>query len=255
MGWIGKLLGGGIGFVLGGPIGAVAGAVFGHAAFDSEEAERQGPRRVEAGPGFGRHQTAEFTFFVGAFSMIGKIVAVDGHISQNEVATVERFMREDLHLDVQSQQVAINIFQTATRSGQRFEDFATQFYGQFQFQPQILELMIDVLFRVSVADGTLNPVEEQMIRSAARIFRFTEEHYQAVKNRHAPQADKYYAVLGCAPTDPPETIRSQYRKLVKEYHPDHIAGKGLPEEFTKFAADKFREIQEAYEAIKKERNL
>jgi len=40
-----------------------------------------------------------------------------------------------------------------------------------------------------------------------------------------------------------------------EYHPDTIASKGLPEEFTKFAEDKFREIHEAYEAIKKERGI
>jgi DnaJ like chaperone protein len=34
-----------------------------------------------------------------------------------------------------------------------------------------------------------------------------------------------------------------------------VASKGLPEEFTKFATDKFRAIQEAYDALKKERNI
>ena len=52
-----------------------------------------------------------------------------------------------------------------------------------------------------------------------------------------------------------DEIKRQYRKLVKEYHPDTIASKGLPEEFTKFANDKFREIQGAYDAIKQERRL
>ena len=52
-----------------------------------------------------------------------------------------------------------------------------------------------------------------------------------------------------------EEIKKQYRKLVSEYHPDKIASKGLPEEFTKFANDKFREIKEAYEAIKEERGF
>jgi DnaJ like chaperone protein len=42
---------------------------------------------------------------------------------------------------------------------------------------------------------------------------------------------------------------------VKEYHPDMIASKGLPEEFTKLAEDKFREIQEAYDRVRKERNV
>ena len=34
-----------------------------------------------------------------------------------------------------------------------------------------------------------------------------------------------------------------------------IASKGLPEEFTQLAEDKFREIQEAYTMIRKERNI
>jgi len=34
-----------------------------------------------------------------------------------------------------------------------------------------------------------------------------------------------------------------------------VSSKGLPEEFTKFATAKFREIQEAYDSIKKERGI
>jgi DnaJ like chaperone protein len=44
-------------------------------------------------------------------------------------------------------------------------------------------------------------------------------------------------------------------KLVKDFHPDTIVSKGLPEEFTDFATKRFREIQEAYEKIRQERNF
>jgi DnaJ like chaperone protein len=67
--------------------------------------------------------------------------------------------------------------------------------------------------------------------------------------------NKYYAVLGCTSGDTNEQIKKQYRKLVSEYHPDKIISKGLPDEFIKFANDKFNEIQEAYEAVKKERGI
>ena len=37
------------------------------------------------------------------------------------------------------------------------------FMGQFREQYQMLDLMIDMLFRVSVADGALSPSEERLI--------------------------------------------------------------------------------------------
>jgi molecular chaperone DnaJ len=46
----------------------------------------------------------------------------------------------------------------------------------------------------------------------------------------------YYAILGISSTASPEEIRSAYRRLAKEYHPDHYQGGSGP----------FREIQEAY---------
>ena len=52
-----------------------------------------------------------------------------------------------------------------------------------------------------------------------------------------------------------EEIDKAYKMKVKEYHPDKIISKGLPEEFTKLAEDKFREIQEAYDVIRQERNM
>jgi DnaJ-domain-containing protein 1 len=61
--------------------------------------------------------------------------------------------------------------------------------------------------------------------------------------------DEYYAILGCRKTDSDEDIRRRYRKLAKDYHPDTIQGKGLAEDFVKFANQRIRDIHEAYERI------
>jgi DnaJ like chaperone protein len=119
----------------------------------------------------------------------------------------------------------------------------------------MLDLMIDILLRVSVADGTLSQSEEKLILSAVRIFNFSDEKYNKLKSRYIKDFEKYYAILECNRNDSNEHIKKQFRKLVSDYHPDKIASKGLPEEFTKFANDKFREIKEAYEVIKKEKGI
>ena len=248
MGIMGKIIGGTIGFALGGPLGAIAGAAFGH-AYDATSDQQGDDRR----PRLSRHDAAQATFFIAAFSMLAKIAKADGVVKKEEVESIEKFMLYELNLDPQSRHMAMNIFQAALNSRESFQDFANQFYQHFQYQPQLLELMIDMLVRVSVSDGSMTANEEKLILSAIDIFHFNQQTYHTIRSRYVRDTSKYYAVLGCQSTDSDDHIKRQYRKLVQEYHPDKILSKGLPEEFVKFANDKFREIQEAYEMIKKER--
>ena len=250
MGWLGKILGGSIGFALGGPIGAIAGVALGH-TFDANNRQyyTEGRKRLSY------HEQAQMTFFVATFSMLAKLARADGRVSPEEIQTIEDFMAHELNLSPQSKRFAAGIFETALGSPTPFQDFATQFYQQFQDQPQLLDLMIDVLLRLSIADGTLSDSEERLINSAAGIFNFSEKKYKELKSRYAPDFEKHYAILETDSSATDEEIKNHYRKLVKEYHPDKIASKGLPEEFTTFAHHKFREIQEAYDAIKQERGM
>jgi len=252
MGWMGKIIGGTIGLALGGPLGAIAGAAFGH-FFDqtSELAHRGGMQ----GRRLNTHEDAQMTFFVAAFSMLAKLVQADGRVTQDEIATIERFMRDDLRLSPASRQVAINIFNTAKTSPHAFDDFALQFQQAFRNRPEILAFMLDILVRVSLADQDFSAAEAELIRRAARIFGLPEPDVLRAGARPGQIQDQFYRTLGVSPDASDEEIKKHYRTLVKEFHPDRIAAKGLPDEFTDFAESKFREIQEAYEAVKKARGI
>src|SRR6056297_496869 len=166
MGMMGKLIGGTLGFVLGGPLGAIAGAAFGHTIDKSSEVGRTGTgygSSAGTSGGFGGmggfasaaspQQRAQMTFFVGAFSMIARVAAADGSVSDAEVRKVREFMQHDLQLDPQSRSVAERIFRSALANSQPFEQLAQQFFDEFRGQPQILELLIDILYRVAAEDG------------------------------------------------------------------------------------------------------
>ena len=187
--------------------------------------------------------------------MLAKISKADGNVTKNELSAVEKFMRQDLGLDLNSQHTAINIFRQAIDSNENFDAFAIQFYSVFRAQPNIIELMMDVLLRVSVADGSISTEEEALLLSATRIFHYPSADYARLKSKYVKETNKYYAVLKCDEASSNDEIKKQYRKLVTEYHPDKIEAKGLPEEFIKFANDKFKEIQEAYDNIKQERGI
>ncbi len=250
MGWLGKVTFGAIGFALAGPLGAIAGAALGHGIDTKEEG-----RLLEERQYLSKDEEAQLTFFVAAFSMLAKLAKADGRVCEREVQTVERFMTEDLQLNADSRKVAIDIFREAIDSDGLFEDFARQFHGQFATQYGLIEIMLDVLIRVSLADGDFSQQEEELILVAVKIFRIRTEDYLKIKSKYISRSDTYHAVLGCDRQDPDAFIKKQYRKLVVEYHPDKIASKGMPEEFEKFAEAKFREIQEAYEMVCKERGI
>ena len=55
----------------------------------------------------------------------------------------------------------------------------------------------------------------------------------------------YYRTLGIKPDADLKTIKSAYRKLAKEYHPDRHTGSK-----SKAWEEKFKEVQEAYEALR-----
>ena len=63
----------------------------------------------------------------------------------------------------------------------------------------------------------------------------------------------YYAILGVTTNAENIVIAAAYKALVKKYHPDKL--KGLGEEHLKGAQEKFQQIQDAYELIKKEKNI
>jgi curved DNA-binding protein CbpA len=52
-------------------------------------------------------------------------------------------------------------------------------------------------------------------------------------------AKSYFAILELTPNATEDDIRSAYRRLAKEYHPDHYAGGSGP----------FQQIQEAYAVL------
>lgn len=54
-----------------------------------------------------------------------------------------------------------------------------------------------------------------------------------------------YEVLGVSKNATPEEIKSAYKKLAKQYHPDRYVGNPLSD----LAAEKFKEINEAYETL------
>ena len=179
---------------------------------------------------------------------------IDGVVARDEIVVVQDFIN-NLPSEEREKAFARQVFKEAKDSRYAIEDFATQLYQAIHNQPALLLSFFDLLFKIAAADGKLHPAEETALKRIQNIFRISGRHYDDIKAVYFQELDKYYKILNCTPESSNEEIKSNYKKLVKDFHPDKIISKGLPEEFIDFAESRFREIQESYERIQKERNF
>ena len=70
--------------------------------------------------------------------------------------------------------------------------------------------------------------------------------------RSAPKSA--YEVFGLPRSASDDEIRARYRELISKYHPDKFAGLNDPE-FSRLAAEKFQQVQGAYEELRRLRGM
>ena len=254
MGWFGKLTFGSLGLFIGGPLGAVAGAVLGHHLFDKEGDVTDRRIHPTYEPTLEQVEQAQAAYFISLFSILGKLAKIDGVVTRDEIVVVEKFIN-GLDIADREKQFARQVFNEAKESNYSIEDFAIQIYQTTKQQPAVLLSFFNLLFQIVAADGTFHPAEEAALKRIRNIFQISDKQFNTIKEVYFNDLDTYYKILNCTPESSNQEIKSSYKKLVKDFHPDTIVSKGLPEEFTDFATKRFREIQEAYEKIKQERKF
>ena len=259
----GKIVGGAAGFAFGGPLGAVLGALAGH-AFDYYRGEKA-RRRAEAGrrrddpPLFYEDpaETRRIAYATAVISLAAKLAKVDGRVTPDEIAAFRRvFPIEDDEVgDV------ARIYNQAKASTGGYEAYARQISMLFQGDRYLLEELLTHLFELARVDGELNRAELDFLRRVATIFGFDQAAFENIHRRFVASgrrmsgADDAYAMLGLSPGATDEEIRTTYRRLVREHHPDRLVAKGLPAELVAHANRTLADINVAYDRIAKDRRL
>jgi len=239
----GKILGGAAGFALGGPLGAILGAIAGHAV--DTISRKEVPRYVDA-------ETKRAAFTIAVIVLAAKMAKADGVVTRDEIAAFKRTFsipQEEVN------QVG-QIFDQARRDARGFQPYARQISDMFAREPAVLEELLDALFHIARADGVYHPKEREYLRRVAKIFGFDEPTFERIEadNMGLDKADPY-AILGVARTASDDEVKTAYRKLIRENHPDALTAQGMPEEFIKLANEKMATINAAYDRIQKERGF
>jgi len=231
-----------IGFTIGGPIGALVGGAIG-AKFGKKKGNFS----------FSSNQQNQVAFFAALFACLAKLAKADGRVSKEEIQAVDRFIEERFKFDSDQRKFAIEIFNRAKDDINSYEDYAYQLSDLLKENKNALLVFYELLFELAMADGVLHVREQELLRSTTNIFNIDSEIFENLKSQFVDSKVNPYTVLGVTESNNFEEIKKVYRRKRKEFHPDTLVSKGLPEELIERAKEKFIEIQEAYEAIEKER--
>ena len=234
-------LGGMIGFTIGGPIGGILGAIIGSKLSDQNQKK---PSNNE------KNQVA---FFTALFACFGKIAKADGKVTRDEVDMVDQFIKNRFNLPPDQRAFAIQVFNHAKDDNNSFRDYASQLASLLSTNSSSLIMFYELLFELSMADGYLDASEEKLLIEAIGIFKIDPGLFDINKRKYGADISDAYTILGVSQDMSFKEIKIAYQRKRKEFHPDTLLSKGLPEELLEKAKEKFIEIQSAFEEIEKQK--
>lgn len=231
----GRIIAGAAASSLGGAIGTLLGRITGHG---DGEADADGTKQI--------------AFTIGVIVLGAKMAKADGVVTRDEV----RAFREVFHVPPEELKNVGRVFDMARRDSTGYEPYARQVQRLFRNNPAVLEDLIHGLFHIAKADNVIHPAELTYLAGVAEIFGFDETDFQRLRAHHMPpDASDPYLILGVAHEAGDDEVRSVWRRLVREHHPDRLVSQGLPQEFVDLNSRKLAAINEAYERIRRQRGL
>ena len=253
----GKWIGGFLGWVTWGPIGALLGFILGSAvdSYIDQASQLLGNGASEDTKTYERNTYSASeqrnSFLVSLLVLSAAVIKADGKTLREELDYVREFVRK-------------NFGEQAVAEAMRMlEQFTRQEVNIYSVGPQIAHYMnysqrlqlFHYLVQIAVADGDFAKVEKGVLEVIGSVIGLTSTDASSViamfyKDRGDESA---YTVLEISPSATDDEVRAAYRRMAMKYHPDRVATLGP--EVQKSATEKFRQVHEAYETIKKQRGM
>jgi len=257
-----------------GPIGGIIGYLIGRGIENVQYAGRigSGSSTYSSGGqgGSRRYQNTGSNDDLSAalLVLITAVMNADNMVRKSELDLVKRFLVSN-YGEERAKEMLLRIREMG-RNKIPVEDVCLQIKQNTDYTTRYH--MLDFLFSIADADGEILMAEHTLLHTISNRLGINARDYLSITARHT--SSRYggysgygggstssgttsgrdpYKVLGLESTATDEEIKKAYRRLAMKYHPDKVEGMG--EEVKRNAEAQFREINEAYETLKKERGI
>lgn len=186
------------------------------------------------------------------------IAKFDGKITKEEITTIQRFFQYNLHYSQAQMFWVKDLIKEAVATTQPLDSLLQEFRTTFAYEPRLI--LLELVYQILYTKSEVTETELGMARNIAAYLQISAYDQRTIEAKYmyrrqqpgaAPRdsSAQYYAVLGLEPGADMETIKKAYRTLSMKYHPDKVVHLG--EEFRRVAEEKMKEINVAYEYLKK----
>lgn len=249
-----KWIGGILGFVFGGGIlGGIAGYALG-SLFDSSHEDGPDPTHEDT-PDI-KQQRSRNNFLFSLMVLSAHMIQADGKIMHSEMEFMRRFLQRTFGEDakIQGNDILLRLFEYRKQQGEATwreqimracEEIATMMPEAERTQ------LATLLAEIARADGHIDATEVSALREIIAHLRLNPSLTEQLLSLGGTTLEDAYRILGLTPDATDAEVRSAYRKLVVENHPDKVAHLG--EDVKAAATKKLQQITEAKELIDKMR--
>ncbi|WP_104735004.1 TerB family tellurite resistance protein [Hanstruepera ponticola] len=249
-----KWIGAALGWSFGGPIGAIIGMALGGImdAFSDKDAEpffKQGQQGRTYRSRMSRPQTRSGDFEVSLLILSSIVIKADGKQDQRELDFVRQ---QFLHMyGKERANHAFKLFKNVNKQQIPVRQVCLQI-RQMMDHPSRLQLL-HFLFGIAKADGHVTEEEVKQIYTISNYLGISSRDYESIKAMFYNSSDNAYKILEISKDATVSEIKAAYRKMAKKYHPDRVIHLG--KEHHEGAEEKFRQVQQAYEQLQKEKRF
>jgi len=226
------------------------------------------PKRIRTRREAPQNYTHLLIAFDSIISMLTRIAKSDGVISEPEADVIKSSITHFVHIARAegfgtSTQETLRQRLIQAHNEAKVVNYPISAYAQLlvNYDTSLKVQVIQQLIVMASIDG-YTPLKESLIFNAGKALGFHHSHIKryiddmfGVKQAPPREDSNAYTVLGCNSTDDNATIKKRYRELVKKHHPDFIQPKTKDNPSLELAKQKIQEINNAYDAIKKERGI
>ncbi len=252
MQWLGKGIGGLIGAFFG-PVGSLVGVLVGHRWDQDKNGQGAGVRAISR------------LFFETTFEVMGRVAKIDGRVSEDEVRVARSIMHGMRLTDVQVDS-AIEHFTRGKSADYPLDSRLSALAEQLDRRGDLARAFVQIQLQAAVGAGEVGPAKRQTlwrVASALGVSRAEVAQIEAIvrgAGRAAPELsaaalEAAYRVLGVSSEASNDDVKTAYRRLMSQHHPDKLVARGLPVSMIGVAEQKTHEVRTAYERIKMQRGF